>query len=402
MKSVSIVLLLFTFFASAENQQMFFDEIFPIEQKIQKLTPGGVFNTYTLSPAQLQKAFAGGGVILSPEGAQKMKQALFAWDNNHSYGFGTLKTAFKNAKVPISDAEIHALLAHLGGSGPKLGQNSHVYLMTLIARKYKAIFENLLKEANRPVKPNSPISMSINRVVKRALNLQKIFLPKISGDQSWLENAYASIGTSYTTYDDIEFNGSGKENTFTLTLGGDIGADTSLSFSLSQTRSRRGGDSPQTYESIGGDFLVHHKFNDHIGAGIYGFYQDTDIHDFDSHAYGYGGGLLLSAYYDFGIVDVTMIHTFNKVWYKYGHDQIYVGSININRNWTDSFSTAFIARYTDSLKHDQIGDNSYWSVGGEVYYNVNDNITLSFGYERIVALDDYRSHTFNASFIWNF
>lgn len=402
MKISVFFFLFFSLFINAQDQQFFFDQVYPIEQKLQELTPGSVFNVNTLSAAEIQKVFAAGGVILSSQGALKMKQALNVWETNNTASVTSLISAFNAANIPLSQGEVELLKAHVGGTGPKLGQNSHVYLMTLIAQKTKAVFEALLKEAARPTKPNSPVSLSINRVVTRALSLQKLYLPKISGDADWIENAYSSISVSHTSFDDIAFNGSGKENTFTLTLGGDVGADTSLSFSLSQTRSHRGGDNSQTYESFGGDVMVHHKFNEYIGAGIYSFYQDTDIHGFESHAYGYGGGLLLSGFYDFGIVDITMIHTFNKVWYKYGHDQIYVGSINVNRNWSDSLSTAFIARYTDSLKNDQVGDNSYWAVGGELYYTVNDNITLSFGYERIVSLEDYRSHTFNFNFIWNF
>ena len=402
MKVLFFLFLFLSFISNAQDQKFFFDQIFPIEQKLQEIEPGGVFDVHNLSAAQMQKAFALGGVILSPQGAQKMKQALTVWDNNNSSNASSVYNAFKSANIPISFAEAQILADHLTAGASKVGQNSHVFLITLIAKKTNAIFERLLKEAASPTKPNSPVSLSITRIVGRALRLQKMMLPKISGDDDWFENAYTSFGVSHTSFDDIAFNGSGKEDTFTLTLGGDIGADTSLSFGLSQTRSHRGGDSTQTYESFGGDIMIHHKFNEYIGAGIYAFYQDTDIHEYDSHAYGYGGGLLLSGFYDFGIVDVTMIHTFNKVWYKFGHDQIYVGSINLNRNWSDSFSTAVYARYTDSLKHDQIGDNSYWSVGGEVYYTVNDNISFSLGYERVVALEDYRSHTFNFNFIWSF
>lgn len=229
------------------------------------------------------------------------------------------------------------------------------------------------------------------------------FKPVDSGGD-WFENAYTSLSTSFTRFDDIAANGSGKETSFSLTVGGDIGADTSLSFSLSKTNSHRGGATSLTFESLSGDITFHHKINEYFGAGMYGFYSDTDIHEFQSHAYAYGGGLLLTGAYDFGYFEVSTVQTINKIWHKFGHDQLYVGSFSISRSWTDYLSTSFNAAYTDSLKRDvdDDGDNSYWTVGGDVYWTLTENATLSLGYERIVALTDYRSHTFSLNFTWYF
>ena len=150
--------------------------------------------------------------------------------------------------------------------------------------------------------------------------------------------------------------------------------------------------------------MAHHKINEYFGAGMYGFYADTDIHEFEGHAYAYGGGLMVTGIYDFGYFDISTVQTINKIWHKFGHDQLYVGSFTVSRAWTDYLSTSLTAAYTDSLKTDvdDDGDNSYWNLGGTVYWIVSEQATISAGYDKIVGLTDFKSHTFSLNFTWYF
>ncbi|MCM8526042.1 MAG: hypothetical protein NE327_05970 [Lentisphaeraceae bacterium] len=400
--------------ANAADVKTFLEPVFPVEQKLQQIN--GPNNVGTLTPGQIAEAFDKGGIKLSQQGALEMKNKIddleFVIFNAGSFPNAASIQSFINSGpgFDISLQAAQAIFNHLNG-GPKIGANAHVFMMSLVASKTNAIINFFLQQLSDPKKPNSAAKRAIDNVLKKTAKLIKLdFKPQMgapganSGMGDWLGNAYMEVGTSYTVFDDIAANGSGKESSFNLTVGGDVGADSIVAFSLSKTYSHRGGDTSLTFESHGGDIMFHHSLNEYFGVGMYGFFQDTDIHEFESHAYAYGGGIMVTGMYDFGYFDVSTVQTLNKVWHKFGHDQLYVGSFNINRNWTDSLSTVFRASYTDSLKTDvdDDGDNSYWSVGGDVNWVINENASISLGYERIVALTDFRSHTFNLSFRWYF
>ncbi|MCM8526041.1 MAG: hypothetical protein NE327_05965 [Lentisphaeraceae bacterium] len=403
----------YSFGVHAADIRDFFDPVFPVEQQLQRIA--GFNKVGRLSARELSDAFVKGGIKFSDRGVFQLKNAIaeleFIITNRGSFNSASLiHSHFQSNRIPIDPKEAQVIFDHLNGRS-RAGQNAHVFLISVIANKTDAVLRLFLQAIADPQRPNSAAKRAIDNVLKKTSRLIKFdFKPQLgipglnSGENDWFSNAYAEVGTSYTAFDDIEANGSGKENSFNLTVGGDVGADSIVAFSLSKTYSHRGGDTSLTFESHGGDLMFHHKINEYFGAGMYGFFQNTDIHEFEGHAYAYGGGLLVTGMYDFGYFDVSTVQTLNKVWHKFGHDQLYVGSFNINRNWTDSLSTVFRASYTDSLKTDvdDDGDNSYWSVGGDLNWVIDDNASFSIGYERIVALTDYRSHTINLSFRWYF
>lgn len=386
----------------------FFGPVFPIEQALQQLA--GPNQIGTLSPGQISQAFEIGGIKLTSVGASQIQQKVddLEYIITFSMMFSNASTiqSFLNSGggIQITLAEAQIIFNHINGGGSTVGNNAHVYLLSLIASRTDAIIQMFMQQISDPGNPNSAAKRTIDNILKKVTKLMKFNFKPVDSGGDWFENAYTSLSTSFTRFDDIAANGSGKETSFSLTVGGDIGADTSLSFSLSKSYSHRGGTTSLTFESLSGDITIHHKINEYFGAGMYGFYADTDIHEFESHAYAYGGGLLLTGAYDFGYFSLSTVQTFNKIWHKFGHDQLYVGSFSISRSWTDYLSTSFNAAYTDSLKRDvdDDGDNSYWTVGGDVYWTLTENATLSFGYERIVALTDYRSHTFSLNFTWYF
>ena len=416
---ITFILFSFLMVINVKSQDIkdFFDPVFPIEQALQQLA--GPNQIGLLAPGEIAQAFQIGGITLSQQGALQMRdkvdQLEFAIaDFNGVFGTPTITDvssfqSFMNSHggIQLSLQEATAIFNHFSGGGVAPGKNAHVFLMSLVAFRTKAIINFILNQAIDPKSPNSITKKTIDGVVQRIIKFMKIdFKPPVpsSGIGDWLENAYAEFSTSYTSFDDIASNGSGKEHSFTLTLGGNVAPDTNLSFSLSKSYSHRGGASSLTFESLAGDVVLHHNFNEYFGAGIYTFYADTDIHEVESHAWAYGGGLILSGNYSFEYFDISTVQTINKVWHEFGHDQIYVGAYSISRSWTDNFSTTLTASYTDSLKTDvdNDGDNSYWSMGGSVTWVIDENASISAGYERIVALQDFRSHTFNLSFRWYF
>ncbi len=197
--------IIFQSFTSFAQYDHLFEFVYPIEQKLQSIKP---MNLKDFTPKELSEAFSRGGVILSHEGSQKMKQGLTRLEqyiaNAGSYGSPfAVQNFFANGGFPISIEEAKAIYSHLNG-GPKIGANAHVFFMTLVSAKTKAIFEKLIELAYRPAKPNSPVKQSINRVVERAFTLQTIMLPKTSGVDDWFANAYTAVGARYTSFDDEE------------------------------------------------------------------------------------------------------------------------------------------------------------------------------------------------------
>ena len=137
----------------------------------------------------------------------------------------------------ISLAEAQAIFNHAISGDPAPGQNAHVFLMSLIAKRTNAIFLTILKAISDPKKPNSAAKRTIDNILKKMTNFLKIDFKTptpSSGIGGWLENAYAEVGTSYTVFDDIAANGSGKESSYSLTVGGDVVEGTTVSFSLSK------------------------------------------------------------------------------------------------------------------------------------------------------------------------
>ncbi|MCM8542944.1 MAG: hypothetical protein NE328_21935 [Lentisphaeraceae bacterium] len=55
--------------------------------------------------------------------------------------------------VQISAAEAQVIFNHVNGGGAKAGQNAHVFVMSLLAFRTKAIIQLFLKELSSPKKP---------------------------------------------------------------------------------------------------------------------------------------------------------------------------------------------------------------------------------------------------------
>ncbi|MCM8531225.1 MAG: hypothetical protein NE330_08710 [Lentisphaeraceae bacterium] len=404
-----LVLLIFSIFAAdvyGQDLKEFYGPVFTAETKLQALASFNIGDGVTSS--QLQGIFSKSGIQINLASANKILKAIDVLEDDvipmSVKAPGGIQIFFQNAGFPISIAEAQDIADHFS-AGPKKGQNSHVYVMALFGKKVGAkllaFIEEIIQESQRPSRPDSPTSISIKRVVKRGLQLQRIMMPRSSGDD-WLGEAYAQVNTTYVSYDDELANGSGKEKGLSMVLGGELNEKMSLSFGLGRSRNHRGGENKSTSTSYGGDVMVHYKFNDNYGLGAYTFYQETDIEDYNSNAYGYGGGMVFSTWHDFEYFYVSTAHSVTRTFYEYGNDTLYVGALWIGKDWTDSFATAFTLGFVDSLTSSVTGDNTYWTMGGEVSYIVNEKVDLIIGYEKTLALDDYKSDLFQLGLTWKF
>ncbi|MCH2206147.1 MAG: hypothetical protein MK132_09800 [Lentisphaerales bacterium] len=417
---LSLLALCFSSLSFGQTLDEFYNPVFKIEQELQNKYE---FSIYLADANELQTLYDSEGLVLEIGQANKLLGALEVLEtdilfNTYDLDINSIKNSLSSF-ITLTTDEANNLLTHISYSeGVLVGPNAHVYLMSLISERegvsFKEIMEAVqeeikkmaqqieeeIKEAQRPARPDSPTSISVNRVIKRSKTFQFITLPKASGD--WLGNAYTQVNASYVSYNDRLANGSGTEEGISVVLGGEIAEDTSLSFSFGRSRNHRKGEDKLTSVSLGGDFMVHHKFTDEYGLGAFGYYQDTDIEEVDSNAFGYGGGLLFSTYHESDHFYLSTANTWVKSLYEYGNDQLYIGSVWLGHHWSDQLSTALIANFVDSLKSDQVGDNTYWTLGGEITYALHENASVTVSYEKTTSLDDYDADTFYINFIWLF
>ena len=344
----------------------------------------------------------GGGLFTDGATANKINDRVKRLDNLIEKNGGTVPTldelinTFPQLTVNQLTEVKNAFNASRGETDAK------IYLAGLFASEFgvsltsiKEAIKKAEKIATRPTRPDSPTGISVRRVLTRSHRVQKRRLPRASGD--YLSNLHVSLDYVYTEYEDEASPSTGKYHDWSLTLGGTIAENTDLSFAF-VTSNLEDTDviDSQKGTTLGGDFSLIHKLSDNYGIGFFGFYQETDYEEGDQHAIGKGGGVLFTTWHDFGYFDVSTVNSWTRAFFDLGQDSIYNGSVSINRNWTDRISTSVKAMYTDSVVSTSVGDNSYWSFGGEIGILITDAVYFAVGYQTDVSIKDYEND------VWNF
>ena len=319
------------------------------------------------------------------------KTAAFLASNLASYNFIDNTDAMKIAAAFKNGQEVTAVIA---GLAARFGNVRLADIMEF--------FEKQQAIAQRPARPDSPSNQSIRRILKRGHKVQKLKLPKATGD--YFGNLSAGVDYNYTEYEDTANNEEGNIHDWSMTLNGTLFENTDLSFSfLANEIEARGELGDTDGQSVGGDFLLLHKLNDNFGLGTYAFYQETDYVDGDDHAIGKGFGFLFTTNHEiFENLQLSTVNTITRAYYEFGHDTLYVGSVNLTKYWTDSFSSTLSAAYTDSLRSETEGDNSYWTFGVTLGYQITDNLNFYMGYDTERAIKDYKSRTWRFGFNYLF
>ena len=266
--------------------------------------------------------------------------------------------------------------------------------------EFGKILDNFLREASRPARPDSPNSLSLKRIMNRANKVQRIRLPKASGD--YFSNMYTSFDYTYTEFEDTNTNTRGQIHDFSLNLHGTILDNTDFSVGLLGSEFESHSVGEDRNKTVGVDFLLLHKLTENYGVGLYGYFQETDYEEINGNAWGAGGGILFSTWHDLGPVELSTVHTLTTAHYEYGHDNIWVSNAALTRYWTDWFSTTISAGFTDSIRHDDVGDNSYWTLGGSLGFQIGDKLHLSLGFESDVKIKDYKNEVYRISLAYYF
>jgi hypothetical protein len=80
----------------------------------------------------------------------------------------------------------------------------------------------------------------------------------------------------------------------------------------------------------------------------------------------------------------------------------WVTLFDMQKSWSDSLSTMFYATYYTTVTDVTPHDTSFWMVGGELSYALTDTVSIGFGYEKTLGLDDFSDHRFSAIAIFYF
>ncbi|NQZ57283.1 MAG: hypothetical protein HRT88_07415 [Lentisphaeraceae bacterium] len=350
--------------------------------------------------AEIMKRAA--GFITDARTADKINTAVKRLDNLlQVHGGGLLLFNLVATFPKLSTAQLQVINdKFLNGGLDKT--SAQVYLAGILASEFGVTLESIKKAlalaqkiTSRPTRPDSPTGISIRRILTRSHRVQKRRMPRVSGD--YLSNLRVSLDYVYTEFEDKASPSTGKYHDWSLSLGGTLAENTDLSYAFVTSNLEDNGTfDTQRGTTLGADFSLIHKLNDNYGLGFYGFYQETDYEGIDQHSIGKGGGLIFTTWHDFDYVDISTVNSLSRAFFDFGQDTIYNGSLSVNRNWTDRISTSIKAMYTDSVVKTSVGDNSYWSFGGEIGILITESVYFALGYTTDVSIKDYEND------VWNF
>ena len=81
-------------------------------------------------------------------------------------------------------------------------------------------------------------------------------------------------------------------------------------------------------------------------------------------------------------------------------DSAFSAMVDVQSSWSDWLATAVHATYYTQLDNEDPVDGSFWLVGGDITFAINDHCDLTAGYEKTFDFDHYRDHRINAGLNW--
>lgn len=225
--------------------------------------------------------------------------------------------------------------------------------------------------------------------------------PKPSGDFG-IENLRLDGGLTFTSFDDSTSNSSGHFREYSLTMTGDLTEKDTLSIGLSQTRFETGAASSTLARTQGISFTWIHNLSENYGVGAFALLNDVDIEEINGNSYSYAYGALFTTFHQFDQFNLSTVTALAHTDFDVGYDQLFITAWTLSKPWTDKFSTYLTLSFTDSLKSDPDSDPTYgsWELGGT--YLVNDQLSLSLGFQRTEFLNNYTDNTLLLNVGWVF
>ena len=238
----------------------------------------------------------------------------------------------------------------------------------------------------------------IGNIGKSVGNSVKI---KPAGDLS-IENLRIDGGVTYTSFDDSESNSSGHFREYSLSLTGDLTESDTLSIGLSQTRFETGAGSSALARTNGLSLTWIHNLTENYGVGAFALANDVDIEETNGNTYSYAYGGLFTTFHSFEQFNFSTVTAIAHTDFDTGYDQLFMTAWTASKSWTDKCSSYLTLSFTDSFKSDPDSDPTYgsWEIGGT--YLVNDQLSLSLGFQRTEFLNNFTDNTLLLSAGWLF
>ena len=241
----------------------------------------------------------------------------------------------------------------------------------------------------------SNISKSVGKSVSNSVKINP------SGDFG-IDNMRIDGGVTFTSFDDSDSNSSGHFREYSLTLTGDLTEKDTLSIGLNQTRFETGANSSALARTHGISVTWIHNLTENYGVGAFALLNDVDIEETNGNTYSYAYGALFTTFHNFEQFNLSTVTALAHADFDVGYDQLFMTAWTLSKPWTDNFSSYLTLSFTDSLKSDPDSDPTYgaWEIGG--MYFVNDQLSVSLGFQRTEFLNNFSDNTLLFNVGWVF
>ena len=237
----------------------------------------------------------------------------------------------------------------------------------------------------------------------------------------WFSSLEFALDSSVAWVKDSQADGSGKDVEIDLSLIGRVGDQLELGISASRSRYAIGGPTSLEYHSQGIDLFGQFHATDNLSLGLFVNNTHVDIEDSEVILPSLGAPLKLGdSYSRWGLgasatfagqvagLEVgwtTSIASTENSSLGDAFDQknsVWVNLFDVTRFWSDSLSTTLHATGFHAIKNTTDADGRFWFVGGSANWALNDRVSLEAGYEKTLALRDFREDRITFSVIYGF
>jgi hypothetical protein len=237
----------------------------------------------------------------------------------------------------------------------------------------------------------------------------------------WFDEIELALDSSIAWVRDDQARGSGRDIEIDLSLIGRIGQQLELGLSASRSRYAIGGPTSLEYHSQGLDLFGQFHASEHLSFGLFVNTTYIDIEDRavvlpalatpiqlgDSYTrWGLGASATLAGELaGLQLGWTSSIASTENTSLADAFDQknsVWVNLFDLTHFWSDSLSTTLHATSFHAIKNTSTADGRFWFVGASANWAINDRVSLEAGYEKTLALRDFREDRVILSLVYGF
>jgi len=220
---------------------------------------------------------------------------------------------------------------------------------------------------------------------------------------SVFQNVETAFETTYAGIRVTNVDATGYSLEENAGISADIGDRFHGGLTLTKTRTFIDGEFGSEIGTVGTDAYINMDFGDALSLGLFATTSMVDVEDVNGNGGTYGGGATVSTFYNYKRTTVSATGSLSQIFQDVSereYDTTASGILDLQYDWTDSFSTSTYLYLSDSLRKSLPGDRCFWSSGIDLLYQPTDRLGLVIGYEKTFALNDYREFRINAALNW--